>query len=152
MLAVSQGRSKARLEQLLISDSSKRTLIWTSNIARVLTLKPSVASTWCARRSLLLCLTAAHLFWNAGFSACSRRPYNDPLSQSCSSIHFLCHAAYFKLVEIFEENCLRKAQGLANEVAQTGVALNVRGQPIEGNKRRSGRAWSSQRRGVTVAK
>ena len=67
-------------------------------------------------------------------------------------MHYLGHAAYFKLVEIFEENCLRKAQGLANEVAQAGVALNVRGQSIEGNKWRRGRTWSSQRRGVTVAK
>ena len=48
--------------------NSRRTLIWTSNIAFVLTFSPSVLSTYCTGRSLLLCFTAAHCFWNTALS------------------------------------------------------------------------------------
>ena len=69
------------------SGGKAQTLIWTSNMARVLTFKPRVASTCFARRSLLLCLTAAHFFWNAGLSTYSRRPYHRAVSR-CTRLPF----------------------------------------------------------------
>ena len=50
-------------------------------MACVLILRPSVASTYRARRSLLLCFTTAHFFWNAGSSTCFNRPYTRHASQ-----------------------------------------------------------------------
>lgn len=64
----------------------RRTLICTSNIALVLTWSPSVVFTWCAKRSLFLCLIAAHCSRNALSSTKGKRFWSFARSLSQSAL------------------------------------------------------------------
>ena len=90
-------------------------------MACVLILRPSVVSTYRARRSLLLCFTAAHFFWNAGSSACFNKPWT--IRQSASDGMKPTEHANLELVQVLEEVSLGYLQRLADQLAEAGVAL-----------------------------